>query len=264
VRNPISQLLCGWTNHSWQRPYGGIWDDSACHWCGKTNPAHEQQPSSVIEHRTTEILAWRGWDLYDEAYLWSYGRTRWDGPTLTADKKPDPNHNHGLYAVKDQQCSNWCSYSAYRDVIGEVALSGLVVEGETGYRAEHCTIRKLSVQRVPPKRVPLEFQAELEERYQCEVELDLRESLWPGVSSAMSSASTQLPSQFLQGVAWPTSAHVAASLLGTPGQQLNPFASGLAPSLVALFAQCQAEQGSKGKLRTERFSESLWLPKEVV
>lgn len=70
-------------------------------------------------------------------------------------------HFHGGYLAMG---------STYPAVEGEVALSGTVIEGEYGYRAEQATIRRLWFLYNPlPDALMPELIAEFEARYQCEV-----------------------------------------------------------------------------------------------
>ena len=127
--------------------------------------------SPPLEPVTEEILAWRGWHLVPEGDDWllrspSYAM-RWDGPSAVADQKPAVHTRNGLYAVKDRTRAGESYY-----VYGQVALSGIVLEGETGYRAERATIRSLVLRGLPEGMedvAPITVMAALEERYQCEV-----------------------------------------------------------------------------------------------
>jgi hypothetical protein len=131
------------------------------------------EPEPVSE----EIIAWRGWRLQRSEegrwFLCSVSMaTLWEGPTLIADKQPDRDSHHGIYARRTRKAL--AEYT--RQCCGEVALSGVVVEGENGYRAERATIRSLIVFGWPAPDVrPLEVIAELEERYQCEVSWECSE-----------------------------------------------------------------------------------------
>jgi hypothetical protein len=91
----------------------------------------------------SEILGWRGWSLggdTDGPLLCSpYRATPWPGPVLVADRKPRLCNSHGIYAVQDPNSG----YLTCCDFIGEVALLGRVVVGETGYRAERAVVRSL-------------------------------------------------------------------------------------------------------------------------
>lgn len=94
-------------------------------------------PEPVAE----EIIAWRSWDLRDGA-LWSTTQNFcWDGPSVTADAVPTADNSNGIYALQE------ISDTPITDVWGQVELSGLVVEGEKGYRAERATIRSLYIGR---------------------------------------------------------------------------------------------------------------------
>ena len=141
-------------------------------------------PEPDPEPVTSEILAWRGW-LRDtkndyEPVLRSFNYdVRWDGPSLTADKVPSRKHDHGIYALKatpgkrHEQSSYYFNAFAF----GCVALSGVVVEGELGYRAERATIRELWLcgpearGSLGERHCAIELAGMLEQRYQVDVHL---------------------------------------------------------------------------------------------
>ncbi len=135
---------------------------------------------------TTEIMAYRGWVLKvqidDNGKAVIYLRSMnfdmlWDGPTVVADETPKAESLHGLYAVgllphhewnfvlnMDMSCHIW----------GRVALSGMVIEGDLGYRAERATIQELWLN--PATEVDdfdnhstIGLAKLLAERYQCDV-----------------------------------------------------------------------------------------------
>lgn len=125
-----------------------------------------------------EIIAYRGWQLTkDKAgvpQLASFNGTRWDGPSLVADAVPDHDNTNGVYALTLENPYR-SQYEGTCCVWGSVALSGIVVEGQTGYRAERATIRTLSVVKHPDNlrdSIMLEITTALEDRYQCPVEMD--------------------------------------------------------------------------------------------
>jgi hypothetical protein len=126
-----------------------------------------------------EIIAYRAWLCYPgddgRAVLGSLTRhLLWEGPTLVADVQPAEEHLHGIHAVK-QPWREWASSWNYTFAVdGEVALSGVVLEGETGYRAERATIRALTLyyKECHWGKAPIEIARELEERYQVDVKLD--------------------------------------------------------------------------------------------
>lgn len=136
-------------------------------------PAPPAPPPLVpVDH---EILAWRGWNLdLDEiklAPLMVYGGIfcdTWAGPTAVADQVPSLDTTSGLYALKEP------NYRLDGDVVGQVALSGIVLEGTTGYRAERAAIRSLTLRSCAhPRLCPLEVASILEERYKVDVEVRL-------------------------------------------------------------------------------------------
>ena len=140
------------------------------------------EPESVAR----EILAARGWYLRrDESarpFLTSFNGTRWDGPRLMADQVPSSTNTSGIYALTaDNQYT--ATYKDQAAVWGTVALSGIVVEGERGYRGQQAVIRSLTVQQHPEEMrdtIMLEIVCALEDRYQCTVAMD-EEALWLAV-----------------------------------------------------------------------------------
>lgn len=133
----------------------------------------EGTPTPVPTPVTEEILAWRGWrllnDLDGEFFLWSVNHEcAWTGPTLVADVQPTKYGASGIYALMSRTEVIQQGYAP--NVVGQVALSGIVVEGEHGYRAERATIRSLTIFGYPAPTVrPIDLIVELGERYQCEV-----------------------------------------------------------------------------------------------
>ena len=95
-----------------------------------------------------EIVAERSWNLsQDEQGPVLYSVCHpvvWDGPTLRANVQPGKSDAYGIYA---QRALEPC-YAAY-PVVGTVALSGIVVEGELGFRGECATIRTLRLRSLP-------------------------------------------------------------------------------------------------------------------
>lgn len=156
-----------------------------------------------------EILAWRGWHLSKDkeghARLTSLAHgVAWDGPRLIADAIPTNNNNNGVYALM-KGTEHYEHYRQEASVWGSVALSGIVIDGERGYRAEQAVIRSLTIRRHPEELrdiIMLEIACALEDCYQCSVELD-SDSIWaetperkffPGQQFYVS-ATTQFPGQ---------------------------------------------------------------------
>lgn len=131
-----------------------------------------------------EVIAYRAWlfqgmGIENDAVLWSVAHpVRWEGPVLTADRVPSMNSRHGIYAKSTLEGLN--QEYGRQPVIGEVALSGVVVEGDNGYRAERCVIRSLTLYYKRLKHEydvsPLELAARLEKRYHVDVTLDASEA----------------------------------------------------------------------------------------
>lgn len=155
-------------------------------------------PPPPIERRETEIVAWRAWMLVEqdgEWYLRSFNYPRespmlWEGPAVRADQEPAHDNVNGIYALTKDRFDLFYptgtmvfvgpsdgSYKSDGHAYGEVALSGLVVEGEKGYRGEQAVVRsltlKLSSAWASTTVIPLEIMASLETRYQCPVTLEI-------------------------------------------------------------------------------------------
>lgn len=102
------------------------------------------------ESATTELLATRGWRLTFSPYIGVRLQSLclevvWDGPTLVAHGDPE-QPDTGIHAAKDEAwTTEFCRYACIAPVWGVVALSGKVVEGQTGYRAERATIQSLAL-----------------------------------------------------------------------------------------------------------------------
>lgn len=148
-------------------------------------------PVEKMETIESEIMAWRGWNLswddpYDPILQSASQNTLWRGPTVVADKAPELGGKTGIYALSEREVKpkhdfygdsmrGWSRQYLSMPVSGTVALSGVVVEGEYGYRAERATIRSLRLNLSGPiysERLlaPIEIAAALEHRYEVEVE----------------------------------------------------------------------------------------------
>lgn len=127
----------------------------------------------------TEVLAWRGWGFEPSVRrLKSVTAGHiWQGPTFVSDERPDTvrgpysyqYHEPGVHALQEDKFRG----SGYdlSEVIGEVALTGLVVVGTFGWRAEKATIRSLVVRPglCTAEKNTLDVIDELAAVYQCEV-----------------------------------------------------------------------------------------------
>lgn len=137
----------------------GAFRDPGGYTQGTVAPADTSPSLEVVQQ---EIIAWRGWCLSKDDHgpvLKSVTRdVPWLGPSLTADAKPghrtpDPNYywrgdnTSGIYALRELG-----EHYSKMSVVGSVALSGIVVEGENGYRAEHATIRSLRLRSLPDRQ----------------------------------------------------------------------------------------------------------------
>lgn len=145
-----------------------------------------------------EIIGWRGWNWLHEPDAfggWSLalqgfrGRT-WEGPTFIADQLPEASNENGIYARPMDWYQKMMSNRYYMfgfgsgahpsPVQGTVALSGRVIQGEHGWRAERGTIRELWVMGAVP--VPELFvRAHLEDRYGCDIHWgEIPDKIFPG------------------------------------------------------------------------------------
>lgn len=93
----------------------------------------------------TSMIGWRWWKLTKSCRLQSVtARTIWDGPSLVAGVTPTKDGQSGIYALAERE-----AIGVHRPegnaVFGEVELSGKVVRGEHGFRAERATIRSLHI-----------------------------------------------------------------------------------------------------------------------
>lgn len=99
------------------------------------------RPSDV--HWSPEaVIAWRGWDL-GQGFLVGHHRQPWKTSTMVAScqvghRRPEWQCNCGIYALKDPSKVDGV-------VVGRVALEGIVIEHEDGYRAERARILELWV-----------------------------------------------------------------------------------------------------------------------
>jgi hypothetical protein len=106
-----------------------------------------EPPDSETLWTNEKIVAYRGWEwLTDEKVLrGAYGN--WDTSTLRGVHQDDP----GLHKSPHWGCL--CGVNAYKDVpdarnypiLGQVELSGVVIEYDAGYRAEVGHIIHLAV-----------------------------------------------------------------------------------------------------------------------
>lgn len=109
------------------------------------------EPEQEAFWSPTGVSGWRTW-AWTPAGLHGY-RVPWTGPELTAechscDEVPGWSHSCGIYAVKTrQQLSTAFFHQTGRVdlVAGRVEMEGLVIEHESGYRAERARIVELVV-----------------------------------------------------------------------------------------------------------------------
>jgi len=66
----------------------------------------------------------------------AFGQHVWKDGRLVADVVPTEKNTHGIYAVKSRRDPALTAYGGNGRVLTRIALSGTVIEHETGYRAE--------------------------------------------------------------------------------------------------------------------------------
>jgi hypothetical protein len=167
----------------WNNALGYTFKMYASHDPGADAPPATASPLwDKPETVTGEIVAYRGWDYDFQVTRDGAVNVRlesrhqdfyWDGPVTTADEPPSASGDHGLYAVAAEahHAGNFCTYVKDAPIWGRVALSGVVVEGANGYRAERATVQELWVN---ADHLDDEDSADgmckaLGDRYQCDV-----------------------------------------------------------------------------------------------
>jgi hypothetical protein len=98
------------------------------------------------------VIAYRYFDVEDgELHSVGYGATghnpvtkrskgSYAGGWNIADRVPTLNNTHGIYAAKTPNSPILDDYNILGSVLAKVELSGRVVEGEYGYRAQYCRV----------------------------------------------------------------------------------------------------------------------------
>lgn len=131
------------------------------------------------------MIGWRWWSLEGDVLKSVSHPTKWEGPTLRADKKPTKSNPHGIYCLAKRDKIGAWKPEQFRRAFGKIELSGRVVKGEQGYRAEQATVLALYVKRRDLVRFDAdgsrhntfgawpdaELLRSLGERYQCDVEV---------------------------------------------------------------------------------------------
>lgn len=64
----------------------------------------------------------------------------WNGNELESDREPTPENSHGIYCLKNRKNHALDIYAGADRHKVRLALSGTVIEGEYGYRAQHAQI----------------------------------------------------------------------------------------------------------------------------
>jgi len=139
---------------------------------------HTDKPAPR-EYSDQEIVGWRSWrlmgEINEEPELWSvHNDTKWLASTLRAHERPAQENNSGIYAHADREKAREMAFAEpWPQAYGEVALSGIVVEGARGYRGEQAVIRSLYLIRGTDERSPLDLADALSRRYDVDVALDI-------------------------------------------------------------------------------------------
>lgn len=151
--------------------------DAKCPVCGEVIPAllREQQPPSDRELVAGEIIGWRAWEVHRLGKLLRLGSVSHSAHWPTTDyvyaecdgqrecsrssdgRVPGEECSCGLYAARDfDHLTKGLPYADYSygsggrgdenvKIIGEVAMSGKVIVGTQGWKAEKARVAKLYV-----------------------------------------------------------------------------------------------------------------------
>lgn len=164
-----------------------------------SSPAPPSSPSPLPSEKPSPLIGWRAWSAKigdDGRYcLWSPRfETQWEGPTLNLGVVLADNnflvvafelgHGHpsvGLHAARDRETVtaymmefDYLKSSPFEPrelchqyaVVGQVECFGSIAEHTDGWRAQAMTIQRLYI---PVEDAKL--RADLEARYQCDVEV---------------------------------------------------------------------------------------------
>lgn len=139
--------------------------DGKCPVCGA---AFEQQRPDDREMVAGEVIGWRAWEVHRLGKLIRLGSVTHSAHWPVADyvyaecngqrecqfssdgRVPGEDCSCGLYAARDyEHLTKGLPYAAYDDraprIIGEVAMSGKVIVGTQGWKAERARVNKLYV-----------------------------------------------------------------------------------------------------------------------
>jgi len=64
----------------------------------------------------------------------------WENLELSADREPTAENTHGIYCMKSRKSPQLNAFAQRDCYMVRLALSGTIVEGETGFRAQHAQI----------------------------------------------------------------------------------------------------------------------------
>ena len=123
------------------------------------NTLHQQYNPSLYDdqerHKVSEIdvsgivIAYRYFDRLPDGTLTSIGKgLTVDGGTYPggfkrSDRVPTLRNTNGIYAAKTPDSPILDDFRGYGDVLAKVKLSGRIIEGEYGYRAQYCEVIKI-------------------------------------------------------------------------------------------------------------------------
>src|SRR5215831_2347307 len=139
-----------------------------CETCNKVLSAQEMMDhdclvatSIVVPDVVGEVIGWRAWNVIGEedirlrsvthtSYVWQPKAFVIAECSLhTTEEIPAEKHSCGFYAAKTREHLLSMSYHRYSEaddiVIGEVGLSGKVIPGTQGWRAQKARIKKVYV-----------------------------------------------------------------------------------------------------------------------
>jgi len=102
----------------------------------------ENSDHTVAEYNSDgTIIAYRWFRRDSHGNLYSVTRNdKYEGGWLTADRVPTMKNSNGVYAAKTPNSPVLDEYNNSGNVLCRVELGGKYIEGETGYRAQHCRV----------------------------------------------------------------------------------------------------------------------------
>jgi hypothetical protein len=120
----------------WAKPVGKLKKDYL------NNPDNPNNPS-ITEYEGQTIIAYKYLNQDENGNFYSsYGiiPAKWENGSLDADKIPEDDNTHGIYAAKKSLSPILENYKNNKRKLVKLFLSGKVIEFRYGFRAEHADI----------------------------------------------------------------------------------------------------------------------------